>query len=63
MLYNIDVKNNNTKYMFFDTNNINHAYLVVSKNVEYAYQQVIEFVQEILASKDLQNNSVNSVSS
>jgi len=42
--------------MYFDTNNINHAYLVVSKNIEYAYEKVKEFVEEILNSKDLQNN-------
>jgi len=42
--------------MQFDINNINHAYLVVSKNVEYAYEQVKEFVQQILESKDLSNN-------
>lgn len=42
--------------MFFDINNINHAYLVISKNTEYAYSQVKEFVQKILNSNDLQNN-------
>lgn len=42
--------------MFFDINNINHAYLVVSKNTEYAYSQVREFVERILDSNDLQNN-------
>lgn len=43
--------------MFFDINNINHAYLVVSKNTEYAYEQVKEFVEKVLDSNDLQNNS------
>jgi len=42
--------------MFFDINNINHAYLVVSKNTEYAYSQVKEFVEKILNSNDLSNN-------
>jgi DNA polymerase III gamma/tau subunit len=43
--------------MFFDINNINYAYLVVSKNTEYAYNQVKEFVEMILNSTDLQNNA------
>jgi len=42
--------------MFFDINNINHAYLVVSKNTEYAYSQVKEFVEKILNANDLSNN-------
>lgn len=42
--------------MFFDINNINHAYLVVSGNINYAYEQVKDFASEILESKDLQNN-------
>lgn len=43
--------------MFFDINNINHAYLVVSKNTNYAYQLVKDFATKILDSNELQNNS------
>lgn len=43
--------------MQYDINNINHAYLVVSKNTEYAYSQVKEFVEKILNSSDLQNHA------
>ena len=42
--------------MYFDINNINHAYLVVSKNTNYAYEEVSNFVKIILNSNDLQNN-------
>lgn len=42
--------------MFFDINNINHAYLVVCKNINCAYSQVKEFACQVLQSYDLENN-------
>lgn len=41
---------------FFDINNVNHAYLIESKNIEYAYEKVKEFAEQLLNSKDLTNN-------